>query len=333
MAVALVHARDQHLADVAREVEVDVGQRGELLVEEAPEEEVLLDRVDVREPGQVTDDRGDARAPPAAGRQQRARRVGPAHLAGHLARELEHVAVQEEEAGEVEMADDRELLLEPRDGVVSARPPGVALVEVRAAELGQAAVGGLVVGARVAVAEVPGQVEGQPLGQAAGLLHRIGMVGEALGHALGRREHVRAVAAAQRLGLVEGGVVAHGHEGVLERGARGVVSVHVAGGHAGTPSRSASSRAGGCADGRGARTAAGSRRGSAPRRTPSAGAARAPPRRSARRARRARRARPRARSLKGTRAPRRGSRPPRAACSEAAARAPAGRHACPRRPG
>ena len=35
--VALVHARDQHLAHVAREVEVDVRQRRELLVEEAPE--------------------------------------------------------------------------------------------------------------------------------------------------------------------------------------------------------------------------------------------------------------------------------------------------------
>ena len=39
--VALVHARDQHLADVAREVEVDVGQRGELLVEEAPEQQLV----------------------------------------------------------------------------------------------------------------------------------------------------------------------------------------------------------------------------------------------------------------------------------------------------
>ena len=36
-AVALVHARDQLLADVAREVEVDVGQRRDLLVQEAPE--------------------------------------------------------------------------------------------------------------------------------------------------------------------------------------------------------------------------------------------------------------------------------------------------------
>ena len=72
--VALVDARDQLLAHVAREVEVDVRQRGDLLVEEAPEEELVGDRVDVREAGQVADDRGDRRAAPAAGRQQRARR-------------------------------------------------------------------------------------------------------------------------------------------------------------------------------------------------------------------------------------------------------------------
>ena len=79
--VAVVDARDQDLADVAREVEVDVRQRGELLVEEAPEEEVVGDRVDVREAGEVADDRGHRGAPPAPRRQQRARRVGPAHLA------------------------------------------------------------------------------------------------------------------------------------------------------------------------------------------------------------------------------------------------------------
>src|SRR3954463_10302232 len=39
VSVAGVHARDQHLADVAREVEVDVRQRRQLLVQEAAEEE------------------------------------------------------------------------------------------------------------------------------------------------------------------------------------------------------------------------------------------------------------------------------------------------------
>ena len=68
-AVDLVDARDQHLADVAGEVEVDVRHRFDPLAEEAAGEEVALDRVDVREPGQVADDRADAGAAAAARRQ------------------------------------------------------------------------------------------------------------------------------------------------------------------------------------------------------------------------------------------------------------------------
>ncbi len=62
VAVALVHREDQLLADVAREVEVDVGHGGHLAVEEAAEREPGRDGIDVREPGQVADDRAD-RAP------------------------------------------------------------------------------------------------------------------------------------------------------------------------------------------------------------------------------------------------------------------------------
>ena len=68
-AVAVVHARDQHVADVAREVEVDVRQRGQLLVQEAAEEQLVGDRVHVREPGEVADDRRHARAAPTPRRQ------------------------------------------------------------------------------------------------------------------------------------------------------------------------------------------------------------------------------------------------------------------------
>ena len=71
---AVVHARDEDLAHVAREVEVDVGQRRDLLVEEAPEQQLVGDRVDVREAREVADDRGHRRPAPAPGRQQRARR-------------------------------------------------------------------------------------------------------------------------------------------------------------------------------------------------------------------------------------------------------------------
>ena len=76
---ALVHARDQHLAHVAREVEVDVGQRRDLLVEEAPEQQVVGDRVDVREAGEVADDRRDrgARPRPGGSSERPRRRRGP----------------------------------------------------------------------------------------------------------------------------------------------------------------------------------------------------------------------------------------------------------------
>ena len=69
---AVVHARDEDLAHVAREVEVDVGQRRDLLVEEAPEQQLVGDRVDVREAREVADDGGHRRPAPAPGRQQRA---------------------------------------------------------------------------------------------------------------------------------------------------------------------------------------------------------------------------------------------------------------------
>jgi len=59
-AVALMHAGDQHFADVAGEVDVDVGQRCRFHVEKATGEELGLDRVDVGEAGQVADDRADA---------------------------------------------------------------------------------------------------------------------------------------------------------------------------------------------------------------------------------------------------------------------------------
>ena len=100
--VALGDADDQLLADVAREVEVDVRHRRELVVEEAAEREVVLDRVDVREPGQVADDRADRAAPSPPRRQEHARRVAAAHLERALPRELEHLVVEEEEPREAE---------------------------------------------------------------------------------------------------------------------------------------------------------------------------------------------------------------------------------------
>ena len=113
-AVALGDTEDQLLADVAREVEVDVGHRHQLAVEKAPQREVLRDRVDVREAGQVADDRSHRRAPPPPRRQPAPRRAGPADPVRELPRQLEHLPVEEEEAGEAELVDQLELGLEPR---------------------------------------------------------------------------------------------------------------------------------------------------------------------------------------------------------------------------
>ena len=105
VAVALGDADDQLLADVAREVEVDVRHRRELVVQEASEREAVLDRVDVREPGQVADDRADRAAPSPPRRQEHARRAAAAHLERALPRDLEHLVVEEEEPRQAEPSD------------------------------------------------------------------------------------------------------------------------------------------------------------------------------------------------------------------------------------
>ena len=67
--VALGDGHDQLLANVARKVEVDVRNGVELAVQEAAERELGADRVDVREAGEVADERADGRAAPASRRQ------------------------------------------------------------------------------------------------------------------------------------------------------------------------------------------------------------------------------------------------------------------------
>jgi hypothetical protein len=75
----------------------------------------------------------------------------------------------------------------------------VALGEAVRANVRERRVGLGILRAGVAVAEVVREVEAQRVGQARGLGHRVGMVGEAGGHRLWRREDVGVVAAAQRL--------------------------------------------------------------------------------------------------------------------------------------
>ena len=83
-----------------------------------PSESSFETGIDVREAGEVADDRADRAPPAAAGREKGAWRIGAAHLARALARELEHLVVEEEEPGEPELVDQRELVVE-----ASARLP------------------------------------------------------------------------------------------------------------------------------------------------------------------------------------------------------------------
>jgi hypothetical protein len=52
-----VHPQDKRLPDVAGEVEVDVGHRRPLFIEEAPEEEAVAQGVDVGETDEIADER------------------------------------------------------------------------------------------------------------------------------------------------------------------------------------------------------------------------------------------------------------------------------------
>ena len=187
--VALVHPRDQHLAHVAGEVEVDVRHRLRFLVEEAAGVQARFDRVDVREAGQVADDRADAGAATAAGRHPGAGSVTSPHLRRHLAGQLQQVVVEEEEARELEVADRPQLLVEPgpRFGPGAGRLVPVASTEQVVAEPREVAVGVQVLRLRIAVAELLGQVEAEPVGEAQRLRHRLRVLGEARRHLLPAR--------------------------------------------------------------------------------------------------------------------------------------------------
>ena len=101
VAVALVDPPDQLLADLAREVEVDVGYRCEALVQEPAQEQAVGDRVDVRQAEQVADDGRHRRAAPTAGEQvSLGAPAAPSHVRRYLAGQVEQVVVDQEESTE-----------------------------------------------------------------------------------------------------------------------------------------------------------------------------------------------------------------------------------------
>ncbi len=230
--VLLRHAHDQLLADVAGEVEVDVGHRRQLVVEEASERQVGRDGIHVREPGQVADDRADGRAAAPSRRQYLPCDRLAAYLPRHVARELEHLPVQQEEACEPDPLDQVELVLEtpPRAPLVPVEIR-VALPEQSVAERAQLCDRRRVAvrEVRIAVAELLRQIELEPLRELGRARNGVSVVGKPLVHLLGREQHRLVVAAPLALAAVQRRAVVDGDERVLQAEARARVCVGIAG--------------------------------------------------------------------------------------------------------
>jgi hypothetical protein len=162
-----------------------------------------------------------------------ARRARSAHLGGDLARKIEHFPVEEEEAREADLSDERKLLAQAGVGPVAkkGRRLPVALLEGPPADLRKPRVGGLLPVGKVgiAVAELLRQVELEPLGELLGCPDGVRILGKAGGLLLGCDEDELLVAPPFRLTALERGLVLDGHERVLESRAAQVVGVDVAG--------------------------------------------------------------------------------------------------------
>src|SRR5260221_20049 len=112
-AVLLIDVLDDLLAVRGREIDVDVRRARHLLVQEALEQQVVLDGVDAGDAEHVGDDRVRRRA---------------TTLAGHavLARESHQVPVDEEKFGQPRLLDDLELALQPARHLHRDRPVALA---------------------------------------------------------------------------------------------------------------------------------------------------------------------------------------------------------------
>ncbi len=230
-AVPLRYRDDQLLADVARKVEVDVRDRRHLVVQEPPQREVRGYRVDVREAGQVADERTDARTAASPRRQHVPRRSWAAHLERALARKFEHFPVQQEETRQPEPRDQRQLLVEPlpRPSPLHHADAVVASPESALADFAKLLVGriGPIREVRIAVPELLCQIERAAIGDLPRALG--GCTRQPLQHLLRRAEDGFLVPAPLPLGAVEGGAVRDRDQRILESRPALVVRVDVPG--------------------------------------------------------------------------------------------------------
>src|SRR6266511_1951184 len=162
-----------------------------------------------------------------------ARGAGPSHLEGDFAGELEHLPMEEEEAREAKLGDQRQLLPQPgfRSGAQGSRRIPVAVPKSSVADSRKLDVRGIeAVGeVRIAVAELLGEIELQTLGELGGRLDCAGVIGEAGGGLRWGQEGSLFVPVPFRLAGLQRDLVLHGHEHVLQVEATRMVRMRVTG--------------------------------------------------------------------------------------------------------
>ncbi len=200
-----------------REVDVDVGRARHLLVQEALEQQVVLDRVDARDAEHVGDDRvrrGAATLPRDA----------------MLARKAHQVPVDEEELGQARLLDHLELVLQApgdRGGdrhVASPQALEAEFVEKRERRLA----GWYGVAGEADLAEV--QVEIALLRDVPWRGHRLGVPAEQRAQLGAALEVVLGVEEKMLAGFIQRGAVADGDEHVVQMPALARVIVDLVGG-------------------------------------------------------------------------------------------------------
>ena len=205
LAVLAPDVGDDLVAPAVLEVDVDVGHRHAVGVEEALERELVQDRVDRRDAERVRDD-----APRGAAAARRLDALAPG--------ERDEVG-DDQEIGRVAHLDDHaELVVEPLLELRRDRP--VAALEARLALRAQPGLDRVALGDReVRDAQLPErQLDVGHLGDAAAVEDRLALVREERAH-LGRRLHVELVGlelqAARRVEVVAG---AHAQQDVVRLG-------------------------------------------------------------------------------------------------------------------
>ena len=236
VAVASVHAADELFTNLPGKVEVDVGHRRQRLVEKTAQEQVVAHRIDVRQTEEVADDGRDRGAPSSSGEQvARGPARAPAHVHTHLARQLEQVVVHQEEAAQLVMLHQPQLLLEAALGLGAVGRIGwVELLQLHRAQSGQGLWSGLLPRAAEVgegVAQIRGQVEGAaPLGDRARVRDGVGTVTEQRRYVLRRSQMKLAVGLSHVVRAVERGAVPNGAERVVQPVPLAPEVVRIAGG-------------------------------------------------------------------------------------------------------